>query len=279
MATEYYDAFLKDPTTITPKQATIILDDLFFDNTRDPDDSNYLTESDILDEFEDHDDVIQLAALGGVPTKMTTILKYKEELDELVLLRQFQIDVARVMCFSKKLVTEKLYRVEYETLERLEKRQRKIQEFLTALQWYSVRQWVIQQNISLPELCQRLSIPFRCHNYSYIYGCAQPLGTFGTDFKNAILKWHQQPGELPEPKYKNDPAAVEFLETNKALFIRLGEFNQDYHIDLKHPPTASFVMYTNGDYKRFCDVIQRYFVATATYTKCEPSNPWERVLE
>jgi hypothetical protein len=38
-----------------------------------------------------------------------------------------------------------------------------------------VKQWVIEQQIPLPELCQRLYIPFRCHNYLYIYGSQTQL--------------------------------------------------------------------------------------------------------
>jgi hypothetical protein len=144
-----------------------------------------------------------------------------------------------------------------------------------------VKQWVIDQQIPLHELCQRLYIPFRCHNYSYIYGSATPTGTFGSDFKKAVLRWYETK-EFPSIKpshIKSDPDAVEFLEANKKLFINLSEFNLIYCIDLKNRPIVRLILTEQGDYEKFSSIVQHYFIPTSTYTFYETSNPWRRILD
>jgi hypothetical protein len=89
-------------------------------------------ESDHLDEFENlGDDDVRLGEVGGRldSDKLNAVKKYKEQLDELVLLRNKQLEISYKL-FNEKRVSERLLNNDREKLECLEQRQAKINEFL-----------------------------------------------------------------------------------------------------------------------------------------------------
>ena len=150
------------------------------------------------------------------------------------------------------------------------------------MSWEEVRQYTLDymnhENISLIDICAQLNVPFRCINYSYIFGNADLKGTFALDFKKALTEWYHTK-MFKDPIVSSDLQVVEFLEKNKELFIQLGEFNDMYVISLRQSPLVLFSLWEKCDNDKFKQIVNDYFISTDTYTKYECKIAWERLFD
>ena len=87
------------------------------------------------------------------------------------------------------------------------------------MSWEEVRQYTLDymnhENISLIDICAQLNVPFRCINYSYIFGNADLKGTFALDFKKALTEWYHTK-MFKDPIVSSDLQVVEFLKKTKS---------------------------------------------------------------